>query len=329
MGASFSEDTAVFAMPAPFVESGFFEGNENEFIFTTSNDNRGTSNSLIVNNIEIGTDDNGDQFPLAPWHAMNNNMPIDIDNGAQSLFSLKTFALATQDKLYYFFNSERFGVVIGRLDLPNGIWEILTETGWRSNANDIPMPLSLTEKIMDLEAFEVNGDIFGLYRGVSQVLPTSLDVHGAIFNFIMRGNRITKWAGGTSYDELAARTLISSWNGIQGDIAVDNAGNAVVVGTFGYTLGDVPIRLTAAKYFPNDAQSIWKIWSGNSWNNWNGNFNTYTTIPHPNMPQSMTVLSPKIVYIENTQEYIVLFYESDSRSVCAGLYKDSELAWKW
>ncbi|MFH1711179.1 MAG: NHL repeat-containing protein [Nanoarchaeota archaeon] len=244
------------------------------------------------------------------WFAMNGGQPIFSNWGDVEAISNSEAVYAIIDDGEDFY-ATRFNFSMNK-------WETLSSNGWSSEENPIPIPLSITESIRKIKLFSIQNQIRGFFIGYSKILPKNLDVHGAIFDFYLNDS-IKKWTG-NGYDEFSSQTLFYSWNGVTGEMAIDDRGNSLAVGSYGYTLGGGVLSITAAKFI-NDT---WKLWNGSGWTNWHSSYNSYTPIIQNN-ETSLGITNPKISFLNNTKEFIG-FYNRGNK-LCSFKYNDTWFFW--
>ncbi len=274
------------------------------------------------------------------WQKVNNGNPIDGYEPIYHLWLSSTVeSILVEDGLIYLFDSETLGKVTGKLTNDKK-WELLTEDGWSNSEEIIPKPVSIFDFTRKMKLFKFpapDNRIFGIYNFGFGGIRTGIllqDSHGGTINFIFDGNDWLKWADQTEYVKNKFKGVIQSWGGIDSDFAFNGQDSGILIGDYGYSLGDRYSRLTALKYYKNSEESPtgknWELWNGNGWGGYHTSYSTYVSIPEviPWSELDNTPFDdPKIAFLGNNEYLVVFEYDSEIKAL---LYKDEEpYVWKW
>lgn len=279
------------------------------------------------------------------WYLANGGRPISGSYYLDSSAKYLTKSINSNGDLIYFFDTDIFGTIAGRLT-SDMEWEIFSKDGWVSSGNSFPESFSYSffGGIKRLYTNVANHPIFGVShfgRYLVRYGKLGLDIHGAYVNFAFDSEKgFSRWTGFMNYGKEDYKGILSSsWNNIELDFAYNGVDSGIALASYGYTLGNGNYsRITAIKYFEdpllNQYNSYWNIWNGSGWGPGSESFSSYTKyhmIPKDfewtSDENRLTYgqLSPSIDYIGD-KEYIGVYV---SNNYIYGLYYKDESPYFW
>lgn len=219
------------------------------------------------------------QYPLhaaEEWVLVNGGKPLTTGT---DLNTVKT----SGGDLIYLFKHEKVGLCMGRFSsggtAPTKKWEILTDSGWSSDTDAVPVPVTNSLSSGSVNLFPVADNPAGLtgitHWGIGGLTYADgeLDIHGNVGAVEFDGVSWKQWKSDATYSRYFMERLVPQlWNRGNGHFAYDEANG---VGLFmGYDAGhwfSLPSgRITASKYVRADANHKWRLWNSNKWNTYGG-----------------------------------------------------------
>jgi len=269
------------------------------------------------------------------WVLLNGGYPVDGGQDVKfgSSFYRDNLLLDNNANLIYFFNSQSLmGKVMGRFNFKKKQWEIWTFNGWTNSSNAIIRPIGGVNFIdYKMRTFNLPNSSNGFLATVSSYLKNSLyimDVHSSVYGLLFENNKWKRWNGSSNYEEHLGKGVIYSWSGASSynyGFDFDGKETGIGVGVYGNWKTSY---LMAVKY--NNRTKKWLRWKNNDWNEIT-DFSSFpqdcTPIPNPSPLTSERYRFPEVVYIKNSDDFLVLFeYQS---SLVPVIYKGKEKKWGW
>jgi hypothetical protein len=229
-------------------------------------------------------------------------------------------SLSTSEGLIYYFTSETLDLIIGRLSNDKQ-WELLTESGWNSQASVFPIQLSVSDKVYPAKLVQFpDKSIFSFYFGFVRLSRVIFDFHGEAFSAILNGTNWARWNGGISYSKYGEKAILPNYysGSTSYDFAFNGNNSGIMISSYTFSNG---VKLAAARFNRTDSSSLWKNWNGTGpvWNTGN---------PSPIFNSNLSISNPKIEYLGDNI-YLAVFRLSSSNQLGAAMYSDSSNTWKW